>query len=336
MALKLHPTIGIAQTVDNYPYSTQTDSTMETITDIKTLQFLLAVVEAGSMSAAARRLGTTRSYISRRIKSLEQQIQAQLFRRTTRQLEPTQIGWALHAHAVRISRELQALQATVEDLGQSLRGHIRVSMPTALGQMVIGPWLLEFGQRHPDVSLQVIFSNRITDLMAEEVDIAIRITSYPPESVVARDLGPIDWVLCAAPDYLQRQGRPNTPEQLSQHPFLTAPLSGSRLTLRLSSQAQRLDLTVTSRLQSAEVLFLKRAAISGLGCALLPAYAVSDALHDHRLDVLLDEYQIRVDDWGDRLYLITAPTLYPTPAARALIEFLRERLGSLDWSEPWP
>lgn len=184
--------------------------------DIKTLQFICAVVEAGSMSSAARRLGTSRSHVSRRLKALEQSIQVQLFRRTTRRVEPTQIGWALYEHAARISQELNALQATVDDLGKNLRGHIRLSVPVALGQQVVGPLLLEFANLYPEVSLQLTFSNRIFDLVAAEIDVAIRVTSTPPDALVARDLGPVDWALCASPAYLRAHGTPQEPEDLLQ------------------------------------------------------------------------------------------------------------------------
>ena len=157
--------------------------------DIKSLQCLCAVVETGSMSGAARRLGTSRSHISRRLKVMEQDLQLQLFRRTTRRVEPTQIGWALYEHAARISQELGALQATVDDLGKNLRGHIRLSAPVALGQQVVGPLLLEFARLYPEVSLQLTFGNRIFDLVAAEIDVAIRVTSTPPDALVARDPG---------------------------------------------------------------------------------------------------------------------------------------------------
>ena len=112
--------------------------------------------------------------------------------------------------------ELAALQATVDDLGQNLRGHIRLSVPVALGQQVVGPLLLEFAALYPEVSLQLTFSNRIFDLVAAEIDVAIRVTSTPPDTLVARDLGPVDWALCASPAYLQQHGTPQQPDDLLQ------------------------------------------------------------------------------------------------------------------------
>tara|TARA_R110002020_G_scaffold50641_1_gene142823 strand:+ start:1017 stop:1922 length:906 start_codon:yes stop_codon:yes gene_type:complete len=297
--------------------------------DIKTLQFLCAVVEAGSMSSAARRLGTSRSHVSRRLKALEQSIQVQLFRRTTRQVEPTQIGWALYEHAARISQELNALQATVEDLGKNLRGHIRLSVPVALGQQVVGPLLLEFASLYPEVSLQLTFSNRIFDLVAAEIDVAIRVTSTPPDALVARDLGPVDWALCASPAYLRAQGTPQEPEDLLRLDMVSVNVPDQRLPLELFDGRETRTLTLRPRLQTEDMLFLKRAVLADIGCALLPLYSVQQELDSGELLRLLPTQRVRVSAWGDQLYLLTAPNLYPTLATRTLIEFLHSRLRAI-------
>ncbi|MBQ0743069.1 MAG: LysR family transcriptional regulator [Pseudomonas sp.] len=294
--------------------------------DIKTLQFICAVVEAGSMSSAARRLGTSRSHVSRRLKALEQSIQVQLFRRTTRRVEPTQIGWALYEHAARISQELNALQATVDDLGKNLRGHIRLSVPVALGQQVVGPLLLEFANLYPEVSLQLTFSNRIFDLVAAEIDVAIRVTSTPPDALVARDLGPVDWALCASPAYLRAHGTPQEPEDLLQLDMVSVNVPDQRLPLELFDGRETRTLTLRPRLQTEDMLFLKRAALADIGCALLPLYSVQQELDSGELLRLLPDQRVRVSAWGDQLYLLTAPNLYPTLATRTLIEFLHSRL----------
>ena len=294
--------------------------------DIKNLQFLSAVVAAGSMSGAARRLGTSRSHVSRRLKALEQSMQLQLFRRTTRRVEPTQIGWALYEHAARISQELNALQATVDDLGKNLRGHIRLSVPVALGQQVVGPLLLEFAELYPEVSLQLTFSNRIFDLVAAEIDVAIRVTSTPPEALVARDLGPVDWALCASPAYLQSHGTPQQPDDLLTLDMVSVNLPEQRLPLELFDGRQTRVLNLRPRLQTEDMPFLRRAALAGIGCALLPLYSVQHELNSGELVRLLPDYRARVSAWGDQLYLLTAPNLYPTLATRALIEFLLSRL----------
>jgi DNA-binding transcriptional LysR family regulator len=179
--------------------------------DLNALKLFVEIVDAGSLSAAARRLNTSRSNVSQRLKLFEQAIGAQLLRRSTRRTEPTQLGYTLYEHGSNIIRELAGATAAVSTLGKSLHGHLRVSIPTALGQLHIAPLLIEFAQRYPDITLEVVFSNRIVDLMASHIDVALRVTSEPPEQYVARELGRVDWVLCASPAMSPAKARRERP-----------------------------------------------------------------------------------------------------------------------------
>ena len=296
--------------------------------DLNALKLFVEIVDAGSLSAAARRLNTSRSNVSQRLKVFEQAIGAQLLRRSTRRTEPTQLGYTLYEHGSNIIRELAGATAAVSTLGKSLHGHLRVSIPTALGQLHIAPLLIEFAQRYPDITLEVVFSNRIVDLMASRIDVALRVTSEPPEQYVARELARIDWVLCASPAYLASKGAPRDPADLAQHALVTSTVDqGNRLGIRLTRQDHVSEITVLPRIQSQSFMFLKDAVVAGLGLGVLPFYAVHRELGDGSLVRVLSEHG--VDVWGDRLFLITAPSLYPTLAARSLIEFLKTRIPQL-------
>jgi DNA-binding transcriptional LysR family regulator len=296
--------------------------------DLNALKLFVEIVDAGSLSAAARRLNTSRSNVSQRLKLFEQAIGAQLLRRSTRRTEPTQLGYTLYEHGSNIIRELAGATAAVSTLGKSLHGHLRVSIPTALGQLHIAPLLIEFAQRYPDITLEVVFSNRIVDLMASRIDVALRVTSEPPEQYVARELARMDWVLCASPAYVSSKGAPRKPGDLAQHVLVTSTIdTGNRLAIKLTRQDQVSEIAVQPRIQSQSFVFLKDAVLAGLGLGVLPYYAVHRELGDGSLVRMLADYG--VDVWGDRLFLITAPNLYPTLAARSLIEFLKTRIPQL-------
>jgi len=296
--------------------------------DLNALKLFVEIVDAGSLSAAARRLNTSRSNVSQRLKLFEQAIGAQLLRRSTRRTEPTQLGYTLYEHGSNIIRELAGATAAVSTLGKSLHGHLRVSIPTALGQLHIAPLLIEFAQRYPDITLEVVFSNRIVDLMASRIDVALRVTSEPPEQYVARELGRMDWVLCASPAYVASKGAPRAPADLARHVLVTSTIdAGNRLAIRLTRQDHVSEIAVQPRIQSQSFVFLKDAVLAGLGLGVLPYYAVHRELGDGSLVRMLPEHG--VDVWGDRLFLITAPNLYPTLAARSLIEFLKTRIPQL-------
>lgn len=293
--------------------------------DLVTLRYLMSVIDAGSMSAAARRLGTTRSNVSRRIKALEVAVHAQVLRRSTRRVEPTEIGWALYQHARRILREMAALEATVNDLGSSLRGHVRLSVPTGLGQIVFGPLLLEFAERYPDITLRLTFSNYIFDLLSDEIDLAVRLAAEPPAGYRTIDLGPVDWVLCATPDYHERHAI-HKPVDLARCPAVTPQLRENRLVLRLrgAGNAERVELR--PRLQSADLILARTVVERGGGVGVLPRYAVAEALTRAELVELLPTYRVDVGREASRLYLVTVPSPSPPPPVCALLEFLGERL----------
>ncbi len=294
--------------------------------EIKDLEALVAIIEAGSMSAAAQRMNTSRSNISRRLKKLESDHRVQLLRRTTRRLEPTEIGWAMYEHAVKVTQELAALEATVLDMGRNLRGHVRISVPIGLGQLTLGPALLDFGKAHPGVTMQLTFNNRIYDLLDEEVDIAIRVANSPPEHYVARELSHIEWVPCVSPEYIEHRGSPEAPAELTEHDLVTPPVRHNRLTLSFFSQQERerhvVDLL--PKLQCADMNFLKRSIVSGNGIGVLPYYLISDELKSGALVRSLEGFDSDPEMWGNKMFLITAPNLYPSQTVRSLMDFIRE------------
>ena len=157
--------------------------------DLKSLTLLVEIIDAGNLSEAARRLKVSRANISYHLSRLEQSIGLQLVRRTTRRIEPTEIGLRLYEHGRAIRNELLAAQESVSSLGQSLQGRVRVSVPSGYGQWVMADWLLDFKRLYPGIVLDVMFENRVEDLMRDEVDIAVRVMSEPPQNLVARDMG---------------------------------------------------------------------------------------------------------------------------------------------------
>ncbi|MBB1632877.1 LysR family transcriptional regulator [Cupriavidus sp. UME77] len=296
--------------------------------DLNLIQAFVDIVEAGNLSEAGRRRGVTRSQVSRQLRELEHQAGAQLLRRTTRRLELTEAGRALYQHGLRILQEVASAQAEIDSLGTTLRGHVRVSVPTGLGDTFLAPLLLEFTGRHPGISLRVFFANRVVDLIAAEIDVALKVTSQPPLDLVARDICAIDWQLCASPGYLARHGPLQTPADLARCQFLCPPYPARRFVLTLDRGEQREEVELSPHLQSEHFPFLMRAVRDGHGVGLLPVYAGWDDVREGRLVPVLTEW--KPEGLGSRLYIITTPNLHPSMATRTLIDFLRERIPALD------
>ena len=144
---------------------------------------MLGILDAGNLSEAARRLKMTRANVSYHLNQLERAVGAQLVRRTTRRSEPTEIGLRLYQHGLSIQSELQAARDSVAALGKSPQGRVRLSVPSGYGQLVMSDWLIDFKRQYPGIVLDVLFENRIEDLLRDEVDIAVRVMAEPPQNL---------------------------------------------------------------------------------------------------------------------------------------------------------
>jgi DNA-binding transcriptional LysR family regulator len=299
--------------------------------DLNLIRLFVEIVDSRSLSAAARNLGVTRSNISHRLKMLERETGAQLLRRSTRSIDLTEAGHALYDGGRRMLEELSATRASIDRLGETLSGHVRISVPTGFGRMFVAPMLLEFMRTHPDISLSVVFNNRIQSLIEAQVDVALKITLHPPQECVARYICPIHWRLFASSDYLLKHGPIETPADLQHHTLVGSPYPGQSVTLKLiqGDSSETLTVTLPAILQSADFPFLTQAVSQGIGIGLLPAYA-AHAGHE-MLQPILPSYQIA--DLGGALYMLTMPNRYPSPSTRALIDYLCESIAPL--AETW-
>lgn len=299
--------------------------------DLNLVQAFVDIVEAGNLAEAGRRRGVTRSQISRQLGQLEEQAGAMLLRRTTRRLEMTDAGQSLYEHGLRILQEMAAAQAEIDSLGKTLRGHVRVSVPTGLGDAFIAPLLLRFAELHPGISLRVFFANRVTDLIAAEIDVALKVTSLPPLDTVAREVCAIRWQLCASPDYLARTPPLQKPSDLTECRFLCPPYTSRRFLLTLGRDSacgpERHDVEITPYLQSEHFPFLMNAVRQGHGISLLPVYMGWEDVRRGTLVPVLPEW--KPEGLGNRLYIITTPNPHLSMATRALIGFLREAVTGL-------
>jgi DNA-binding transcriptional LysR family regulator len=297
--------------------------------DLNLIGVFVEIVESRSLSAAARKLGMSRANISQRLKLLERETGAQLLRRSTRNFELTQAGHTLYDCGQRMLEDLSTARASIDSLGQTLSGRVRISVPTGFGRMFIGSKLLEFARMHPGITLNVTFNNRIEDLIAAEVDVALKITATPPLDYVARNICSIDWNLYASADYVDKHGPIDSPRDLEVQTLVASPYPGRRLIMALAHRQDEADVhTVTMQptLQSFDYPFLAEAVCQGMGIGLLPAY-VPHAPTCHGLLRILPQY--RVEGFQNTLYIVTLPNRYPSPATQAVIDYLRAEIVAL-------
>lgn len=298
--------------------------------DLNLVRSFVEIVEAGTLSEAARRRNVTRSQMSKELKTLERQVDATLMRRTTRQLALTTSGQTLYEHGVRMLAEMESARSSIDSLGHTVRGHVRLSIPSGLGEAFLGDRLLSFQQMHPAITLRVLFSNRVVDLIGEEVDVAVRVTSDPPPDQVARKLCSIRWGLFAAPSYLATLPPLLAPEDLAGCRMICPPGPEQHFRLVMEREAQVRELRLRPYLQTERVPYLRSAMLAGNGIALLPEYALpSYGLQD---DLLAGRAVRVLPSWqpqglGKALYILTMQDRRPSHAVCVLTDYLREILA---------
>ncbi|HEV3105426.1 MAG TPA: LysR family transcriptional regulator [Trinickia sp.] len=290
--------------------------------DVHSLTLLVEILDAGSLSEAARRLKMTRANVSYHLNQLERSIGQQLVRRTTRRVEPTEIGLRLAEHGRAIQNALLSARESVSRLGQSLQGRVGLSVPSGYGQLVMSGWLIAFKRLYPDIVLDVVFENRVADLVRDDVDIAVRVISEPPQNLVARDMGPVSYVACASADYAQAHGMPAEIDELRTVPLITSGVVGRHLRVAAYRRGERHEVLLEPTLISENFLFLREAILAGVGIGLVPDYVVHDDVRQGTVITALDTWRLSI--FGTRMYMLYMPERHRTLAASTLIEFLLE------------
>jgi DNA-binding transcriptional LysR family regulator len=293
--------------------------------DLPTLAVFAEVVERRSFTAAAAAVGWAKSAISRRIALLEKRMGVQLLRRTTRLVSPTEEGLRLYqqcAQLVAAARRANLVLSTAEG-----GGTVRLTAPPAFAQLHLVAGLAEFLRRHPSTVVHLDVSDRTVDLVSDGIDLAIRIGRLADSSLVARRLVSDPVVAVASPAYVERAGAPRQPSDLDAHVGLrysTEWFGGDRLPWVRRTARER---TAGRRLVASDAIVVCRAAVEGLGIALLPSHVVAAEVTAGRLVRLLAQVPLpRVDIW------LVHPTHRNMPSrVRSLIEFLVARFRDRAW-----
>ena len=292
--------------------------------DTNALSLLVEIVDTGNLSQAARKLKMTRANVSYHLTQLEKSLGVQLIKRTTRRAEPTEVGLRLYEHGRNIRNEMAAARETITSLGQELLGRVGISVPSGYGQIVMSDWLIEFKRLYPGIVLDVLFENR-TDHLRDEVDIAIRVISEPPLSVIARSLGPVHYVACASRAYVQQHGLPATLYELRNSAIITSGVQGRQLRLSAYQGEERQEVMLAPTLISDHFPFLRQGILAGLGLGLVPDYVVQPEVASGQVLLALQEYRLSI--FGSHMYLMYLPGRHQTRAVRTCIDFLLAKAG---------
>lgn len=301
------------------------------IDNLSDLFVFVKVVELKSFSAAARATGSTKSTVSKQVRRLEEALGTRLLNRTTRHLGLTETGQSVYVHGVRIFEETTALYSSVDNLQEKPRGRLRVSTSVAFGNMHLTRLMNDFLVQYPDISVSLTLNDRYVDVVDEGFDVAIRLTSTPIESFVARRLSAIEYAVCATPEYLAAHPHITQIDDLAAHNCL---LNGHAPDAfwRFTRDEQKSEIRVSGRLTVNSSESLRIAVLGGNGIGLLPVFAIADDLKAGRLCTVLQEWTVE-GSFGDSVYAIFLPSKFIAPKIRVFIDYLVARFeAGGNWS----
>jgi DNA-binding transcriptional LysR family regulator len=281
------------------------------------------VAERGSFAAAAADLGLTPSALSKLVTRIEDRLGVRLLTRTTRKLALTAEGELFVARSREILASIEAAEAEVTAASERPRGHLRISVGTAVAKQILGPALPVFLDRYPDITVELHVSDRQVDLVAEQIDVAIRSGALGDSTLVARKVGEATRVICASPLYLEKHGTPRVPADLLQHNCLTLPgPAWSQWPFHTHEGINRLAVSGTFTSDNADLLL--DMAVAGLGIARLADFMVARALRDGALVRLLVDSHVPE---SFPIHALTVPGRHRAPRIRAFVDFLAEEFG---------
>lgn len=258
------------------------------------LMIFAKVVEAGSFSAAAQLLGVTKSSVSKKISSLEQQLGVKLLQRTTRKIGITEAGQGIYQRCLAIQHELDAVEQEVAAVQQAPTGVLKIGASPMFGNATLAAMIPDFLLRYPDVTVNLHLTELQSDLIGEGFDMSLRMGEMADSTMIAQHLCTVKVLICASPNYLSRFGRPLVPSDLETHQYLrwqqedTAPFEQ----VVLCKNGIDYPTKINSKISSNNAIALREAAISGGGITMLPDFAVEQQLAKGELEVVLPDYHI--------------------------------------------
>jgi len=284
------------------------------------------VVEEGSFTAAARALGVSKSMVSREVASLEKRLDNVVFDRTTRRVDLTQVGQVYYERVRMILEMMEETERTIHAMQDVPSGVLRVTVPASYGRLVLIPHIFSFLAQYPYLEIDLHSTDRRVDLAAEGIDLAIRIGTRPDSSLHSRCLGFVDFVVCASPAYLAKQGTPTTPTELIAHSCLEFSERYARGMWRFSGPEGEVAVRVEGRVYANTGEALVEAAVAGLGVIYVPRFLAEASLAEGQLVSLMDAYcQQSVG-----IYAMYLHNRHLSAKVRLLVESLAEEFDAPD------
>lgn len=255
------------------------------------MSIFIAVADAGSLTAAARRLGMPLATVSRKVAELESHLNTRLLHRTTRQLSLTEAGSSYVAACRRILEDIGEAERAATGENAAPKGELVVTAPVVFGRLHVVPVVAEFLAHYPEINISLMLTDRVVHLMEEHGDVALRIGDLPDSSLMATQVGKVRRVVCASPSYLSNRGIPTTPDDLVGHDCITFEVLESKRAWVFGSGRAQVSVPVRARLAVNTAEAAIAASALGVGLIRVLSYQVEDAVRGDALRVVLESFE---------------------------------------------
>ncbi len=290
------------------------------------------VIDQGGFTEAAKKLGISKSAVSKHIAALESRLAVRLLNRTTRRVSPTEIGLAYYDRAKTVLKDAAEADDMVTAMQSAPRGALRVSAPVSFGITHLSGAVAAFLEAYPEVEIHLVLDDRFVEIVAEGFDLAIRIGALSDSSLRVRKLAESRMLLVASPAYIAANGMPASLDALPQHRLLHySNLSTGNVWRLRTTKGQERQIRVGGRLTANNGEALRRSAEAGLGIALQPAFIIGDAVRSGRLVEVLPDYPL--ETLG--IHAVYPPGRFTQPKLRVFIDFLADHFKGMG-PDNWP
>lgn len=291
----------------------------------------LKVVELQGFSKAAKQYNLNPSSVSRQMTQLEELLGVRLFNRSTRNLGITAEGSHYYERIRKIIVDIDDLGIELSNMQSSAKGSLNISMPIGIGEQKIANWLPEFLQMYPDIHVNVSYSDQLSDLIENNLDLVIRLNDPKDSSLIAIKLSDINFLACASPDYLAKRGEPKTPEALTQHNCLIYSARANQSEWHFTKNNHSDHIVVSGNFSTENTSSLINATKQGLGISLMSSWTVLDSLQTGELKVVLPDYKAGLKGMHkSAVYILYPHRKHLDKKAKVFIEFIKEKVKTMN------
>lgn len=302
--------------------------------DTNQLSIFIDIMRKGSFAAVARDRGVDPATISRSIAALEDTLKIRLFQRTTRRIDPTEAARVYFERVEPIVEELRRAELSAADVGRKPQGVLRIAASHSFAEHNITPLMPEFALRYPQLRFDMVLSEARHDLIADHIDVAIRIGNLADSSFIAHRLVTMKNHLVATPEYLARHGAPDAPETLPEHACMMLDLNSMlRNQWRFTNSKGRVrDIAITPKFISTNPMTLKQCVLGHMGIGVFPSWIIGRELREGKLIPLLKGYQVSTSTTEVHAWALYPSRVYVPQKVRVFVDYLKEKFAH---GAPW-